>query len=297
MPSTLTSTQLPEPRKQGKVRDIYDLGDALLFVATDRISVFDVVLPTGIPEKGVVLTELSRFWFERTGHIVSNHMLAMGRDTVKASAYYPDLPEDIARRAMIVKKVDPLPVECVVRGYLAGSGWAEYKRSGTIGGNPAPEGLGESQRLDTPLFTPTTKAQEGHDELISLAQMADLIGQELTDRLHRYTLDVYGWARDYAAERGIIIADTKFEFGMLDGEVVLIDEVLTPDSSRFWPADEYAVGRGQDSFDKQIARDWTASTDWDKEPPGPELPDHIVERTAARYREVYQRLTGEELPS
>ena len=297
MPSTLTSTQLPEPRTQGKVRDIYDLGETLLFVATDRISVFDVVLPTGIPEKGVVLTELSRFWFERTGHIVSNHLLAMGRDTEKASAYYPDLPEEIARRAMIVKKAEPFPVECVVRGYLAGSGWAEYKRNGTIGGNSAPEGLGESQRLDTPLFTPTTKAQEGHDELISLAQMADLVGQELTDRLHQYTLDIYGWARDYAVERGIIIADTKFEFGMLDGEIVLIDEVLTPDSSRFWPADEYAVGRGQDSFDKQIARDWTADTDWNKEPPGPELPDHIVERTAARYREVYQRLTGEELPS
>lgn len=295
MTTILTQTELQEPRTQGKVRDIYDLGDLLLFVATDRMSVFDVVLPTGIPEKGVVLTELSRFWFEQTRHIVPNHMVAMGRDTAIAKEYYPDLPAEIARRTMFVKKVEPLPVECVVRGYLAGSGWAEYQKSGTIGGTPAPSGLGESERLENPLFTPTTKAHEGHDELISLAQMSDLIGKELTDQLQQYTLDVYGWARAYAQERDIIIADTKFEFGMLDGTVVLIDEVLTPDSSRFWPADEFQVGRSQDSFDKQIARDWLAATDWDKEPPGPELPEHIAEHTAKRYREVYRRLTGEEL--
>ncbi|MEE9286243.1 MAG: phosphoribosylaminoimidazolesuccinocarboxamide synthase, partial [Dehalococcoidia bacterium] len=239
MPTTLTKTDLPRPAQRGKVRDIYDLGDALLFVATDRISAFDVVLPTGVPERGVVLNALSRFWFQRLGGIVPNHFLAMGADAEKIAPYFPDLPAQVARRAMLVKKVKPVLVECIVRGYLAGSGWAEYQRRGTIGGRQAPEGLEESQRLVTPLFTPTTKAAEGHDELITMDQMKDMIGGELTRRLERLSLELYEAGHEYALGRGIIIADTKFEFGLLDGEVMLIDEALTPDSSRFWDARTY----------------------------------------------------------
>ncbi len=296
MPTTLTKTDLPRPAQRGKVRDIYDLGDALLFVATDRISAFDVVLPTGVPERGVVLNALSRFWFQRLGGIVPNHFLAMGADAEKIAPYFPDLPAQVARRAMLVKKVKPVLVECIVRGYLAGSGWAEYQRRGTIGGRQAPEGLEESQRLVTPLFTPTTKAAEGHDELITMDQMKDMIGGELTRRLERLSLELYEAGHEYALGRGIIIADTKFEFGLLDGEVMLIDEALTPDSSRFWDARTYRPGRPQDPLDKQFVRDYLNGTGWNKEPPAPELPPEIVEQTAGRYRDVYQRLTGEPLP-
>ncbi len=296
MPTTLTKTDLPNLTHRGKVRDLYDLGDKLLFVATDRISAFDVVLPNGIPEKGVVLNELSRFWFEKLHAVVPNHFLAMGYDTAKVAPYVPDLPQEIARRAMLVKKTQPVLVECVVRGYLAGSAWSEYRKSGTISGEAAPAGLRESERLDPPLFTPTTKAEVGHDENMSMDEMEGLVGKDLTVRLEQMTRDVYQAGHSYALTRGIIIADTKFEFGLLDGELVLIDEVLTPDSSRFWSDEAYEVGRPQEPMDKQFVRDWLNASDWNKEPPGPELPFEITEQTAQRYRDVYERLTGQPLP-
>ena len=296
MPTILTTTQLAGPKHQGKVRDIYDLGQVLLLVATDRISAFDVVLPNGIPERGVVLTELSRFWFERSADLLPNHLIAMGLDAEKVSAYIPDLPHEMARRAMLVKKAEPVMVECVVRGYLAGSAWAEYRKSGTINGATAPAGLQECERLDSPLFTPTTKARVGHDEAITLEQMKEMVGAGMTGDLERLSLELYGFAHEYALTRGIIIADTKFEFGLIGDAITLIDEVLTPDSSRFWDASHYQAGRSQDSFDKQVVRDWLSSTDWNKEPPAPELPSEVVENTVRRYKEVYQRLTGEPLP-
>ncbi len=296
MPTILTTTQLAGPKHQGKVRDIYDLGQVLLLVATDRISAFDVVLPNGIPERGVVLTELSRFWFERSADLLPNHLIAMGLDAEKVSAYIPDLPHEMARRAMLVKKAEPVMVECVVRGYLAGSAWAEYRKSGTINGATAPAGLQECERLDSPLFTPTTKARVGHDEAITLEQMKEMVGAGMTGDLERLSLELYGFAHEYALTRGIIIADTKFEFGLIGDAITLIDEVLTPDSSRFWDASHYQAGRSQDSFDKQVVRDWLSSTDWNKEPPAPELPSEVVENTVRRYKGVYQRLTGEPLP-
>ena len=295
MPTILTTTQLAGPKHRGKVRDIYDLGQVLLLVATDRISAFDVVLPNGIPERGVVLTELSRFWFERSADLLPNHLIAMGLDAEKVSAYIPDLPHEMARRAMLVKKAEPVMVECVVRGYLAGSAWAEYRKSGTINGATAPAGLQECERLDSPLFTPTTKARVGHDEAITLEQMKEMVGAGMTGDLERLSLELYGFAHEYALTRGIIIADTKFEFGLIGDAITLIDEVLTPDSSRFWDASHYQAGRSQDSFDKQVVRDWLSSTDWNKEPPAPELPSEVVENTVRRYKEVYQRLTGEPL--
>ena len=296
MPTTLTRTDLPKLTHRGKVRDLYDLGERLLFVATDRISAFDVVLPGGIPEKGVVLNELSRFWFERLQSVVPNHFLAMGYDAEKLAPYIPDLPREIARRSMLVKKTQPVLVECVVRGYLAGSAWSEYRKAGTISGEAAPAGLEESQRLDPPLFTPTTKAEVGHDEAMSIEAMERFVGKDLTAQLERLTREVYLAGHGYALTRGIIIADTKLEFGLLDGELVLIDEVLTPDSSRFWSVDAYEVGRPQEPMDKQFVRDWLGASDWNKEPPGPELPSEIVAQTAERYRDVYARLTGEPLP-
>ncbi len=292
----LTETDLPHPARRGKVRDIYDLGDTLLLIATDRLSAFDVVLPTGIPERGVVLNELSRFWFQRLAGIVPHHFLAMGVDAPRVAPYVADLPMEVARRAMLVKKAEPVLVECIVRGYLAGSGWAEYRKHGTIGGRAAPDGLQESQQLETPLFTPTTKAAEGHDELITMEQTEELIGRDLARRLERLSQELYAAGHEYALGRGIIIADTKFEFGLLDGEVLLIDEALTPDSSRFWDAKTYGPGRAQDPLDKQFVRDYLETTGWNKEPPGPELPPEIVQQTARRYRDVYQRLTGAPLP-
>ncbi|MBI3743900.1 MAG: phosphoribosylaminoimidazolesuccinocarboxamide synthase [Chloroflexi bacterium] len=296
MPSALTNTDLPKLSHRGKVRDIYDLGDALLFVATDRISAFDVVLPNGIPEKGVVLNEMSRFWFDKLSNVVPNHFLAMGTDTAKVAKYFPNLPREVARRAMLVKKAKPLFVECVVRGYLAGSAWSEYRKTGTIGGAPAPKGMQESQLLDPPLFTPTTKAQQGHDENISLDQMSGLVGKDMVQTLKKFTLDVYQAGHKYAQSRGILIADTKFEFGLHEGQVLLIDEVLTPDSSRFWEAKSYAPGRAQEPLDKQFVRDWLNNSGWNKEPPAPALPPDIVEQTARRYKDVFQRLTGHPLP-
>ena len=280
------------PSAQGKVRDIYDLGKALLIVATDRISAFDVVLPEPVPYKGEVLTKISLFWFDKLAEIVPNHFL---------SADECDLPESYAPHAdglrgrfMLVKKAKVFPVECIVRGYLAGSGWKEYQASGTVCGQKLPEGLVESSRLPEPIFTPSTKAEIGdHDENISFERMGEIIGAEHAERLCEVSLALYAAARDHAAARGIIIADTKFEFGLVDGEVTLIDEVLTPDSSRFWPADEYEPGHGQPSFDKQFVRDWLERTGWDKTPPAPQLPEDIIAVTAEKYIEAYEMLTDE----
>jgi len=293
--ATVLSVDLPGvPKlKSGKVREIFDLGDRLLLVATDRISAFDVVLPNGIPRKGEVLTQLSLFWFERFAGLVPNHLLARADEPLPPALQpFADL---LKRRSMIVKKARPLPIECVVRGYLAGSGWKEYQRSQTVCGIKLPPGLQESSELPEPIFTPATKAETGHDENISFEQAARIVGEALAARVRDLSLQIYNAARDYARRRGIIIADTKFEFGLYEGELILIDEVLTPDSSRFWPADQYAPGRSQPSFDKQFVRDWLETLDWDKTPPGPELPPEVIAKTSAKYVEAYERLTGRPL--
>ncbi len=290
-PPLVGATALPLPVfSRGKVREMYDLGDRLLMVTSDRISAFDVVMDALIPAKGIVLTALSAFWFERTRQITENHLLST--DLV---ATLPDLASahpELVGRSMVVRKTRRLDVECVVRGYLAGSGWAEYRREGTLAGERLPPGLRESDRLPEPRFTPATKADSGHDENISVAQMAALVGEELTRRVAAISLSLYAHAEAYARGRGIIIADTKFEFGLLDDRLVLIDEALTPDSSRFWPADVYQPGGPQPSFDKQYLRDYLESTGWAKEPPPPPLPADVVRNTAARYREAYQRLVA-----
>ncbi len=302
----LLETDLPDLLYRGKVRDTFDLSDGalgdglLLMVATDRISAFDVVMPNGIPDKGYVLSRLSAFWFERTKHLVPNHLVAMADDASSLGelAAHPTLqalPPEVARQAMVVRRAQRVDVECVVRGYLAGSGWAEYQEKGTIGGHPAPTGLREGDRLPELLFTPTTKAEVGHDELISMEEVERIAGRELAERLRRTTLDVFRFAHDYARERGIILADTKMEFGLVDGQLILIDELLTPDSSRFWDVDGYAPGRAQPNFDKQFVRDWLLSTGWDREPPAPELPAEVVAKTRERYLEAYRLLTGEPL--
>ena len=270
----------------GKVREMYEDGGDILMVASDRISAYDVILPTPIPDKGKVLTQMSVFWFETTGHIVPNHYISQ------------DVPEEVAGRALRVKKLDMYPVECVARGYITGSGWKEYKQTGSVCGIELPEGLQESDKLPEPIFTPATKAEIGdHDENVDFDRAAEIIGDRaLMEELRRITLELYEHARDHAAERGIIIADTKFEFGSSPGaEVVLGDEVLTPDSSRFWPADDYEPGRGQASFDKQYVRDWLDQSGWDHSPPGPELPDEVVANTRAKYVEAYERITGRNL--
>ena len=282
---------VPKPTSQGKVRDLYDLGDKLLLVASDRLSAFDVVLPEPIPFKGEVLTKLSLFWFELLADVVPNHLL---------SADVSDLPEQfvpiadyLAGRFMLVKKATVFPVECIVRGYLAGSGLKEYQRQGTVCGIPLPAGLVESSKLPEPIFTPSTKAEIGlHDENISFARAAEIIGAQAATTLRDKSLAVYSAARDHAAARGIIIADTKFEFGTVDGVVTLVDEVLTPDSSRFWPADTYAPGASQPSFDKQPVRDWLEASGWDKTPPPPALPADVVAATSARYIHAYELITG-----
>ena len=281
--------------KSGKVREIFDLGEAFLLVATDRISAFDCVMPNGIPRKGEVLTQLSHFWFEKFAAWMPNHLLARADDP---------LPENLApfaaqltRRSMIVKKAKPLAIECVVRGYLAGSGWKEYQQSRTVCGIALPEGLRESSELPEPIFTPATKAESGHDENISFAEAEKIVGAELAAQAREFSLRIYSEARAYAKERGIIIADTKFEFGLFDGKLILIDEVLTPDSSRFWPADQYAPGRSQPSFDKQFVRDYLETLTWNKTPPAPALPPEVVARTQAKYFEAYERLTGRALAS
>lgn len=278
---------------RGKVRDIYALGDRLLIVATDRISAFDYVLPTGIPDKGRVLTQLTLFWVDFLRDIVPTHFLTANVDE------YPDpLPryrEQLQGRSMLVKRAGIVPVECVARGYLSGSGWKDYANTGAVCGIPLPAGLKESDRLPEPIFTPATKAQTGHDENISLEAVAELVGEELTRRLRHLTLGIYQRAADYAAGRGVLIADTKFEFGFVDGELVLADEVLTPDSSRFWPAETYRPGGPQPSYDKQYVRDYLESIRWNKQPPAPELPPEVAARTSEKYKEAYRALTGQEL--
>jgi phosphoribosylaminoimidazole-succinocarboxamide synthase len=279
---------------RGKVRDIYDCGDTLLIVATDRISAFDVVLPDAIPCKGAVLSQMSAYWFSETGDLIENHLLS-----TDPAAFPPPCrahAETLLGRAMLVKKAKPLPVECVVRGYLAGSGWTEYQRNGSICGIPIAAGLQESSRLEEPLFTPTTKAEQGaHDENITMAGVEDLIGVELARRVKEASLRLYARGSELARRKGIIICDTKFEFGLFNGDLILIDEVLTPDSSRFWPEDEYQPGRPQRSFDKQFVRDYLLTLAWDKTPPAPHLPGDIIEKTSERYREAYRRITGREL--
>ena len=284
--------------KSGKVREIFDLGDSLLLVATDRISAFDVIMPNGIPHKGEVLTQISRFWFAQTKSFQPNHVLDRGGDPlgVPALAGLPaDLKRALAGRSMVVKKARPLAIECVVRGYLAGSGWKEYQKSQTVCGIKLPAGLKESSELPEPIFTPATKAETGHDENISFEQAGKITGNDLAGQARAASLKLYNFARDYARRRGIIIADTKFEFGQLDGKLILIDEVLTPDSSRFWPADQYQPGKSQPSFDKQFVRDYLETLDWDKTPPGPVLPPEVVAKTTAKYLEAYERLTGKPL--
>lgn len=295
MSVTLTQSTLNLPLlARGKVRDIYDLGDKLLIVATDRISAFDIVLPTGIPDKGLVLTQLSAFWFELTGDIVPNHFLRLVDDT-RVNSVPIELPRELIGRAMIVRKAKRIDIECVVRGYLAGSGWKDYEETGAIGGVKLPPGLKESQELFEPIFTPTTKAEAGHDLPTTFDEVVALAGAQAANAAAIRSQAVYRYGRDYARERGIIIADTKFEFGWLNGEVILIDECLTPDSSRFWPANHYKRGGPQPSFDKQFVRNYLTETGWNHEPPAPELPPEVVDRTAEKYREAFERLTGREL--
>jgi phosphoribosylaminoimidazole-succinocarboxamide synthase len=278
-------------RARGKVRDIYDLGDRLLIVATDRLSAFDVVLPTPIPDKGGVLTQLSLFWFEKLAHIVPHHIIA-AKGFAGNLAPYADLLEG---RAMVVRKAEPVPIECVVRGYISGSGWKDYQKTGRICGIPLPSGLRESDRLPEPVFTPSTKTTSGHDENISFGETVSRIGRPLAEQLRDTSLTLYRQAADYAAARGIIIADTKFEFGLVGRELIWIDEALTPDSSRFWPADLYVPGKAQPSFDKQCVRDYLEQIGWNKQPPGPVLPPGVVAGTREKYREAYQRITGQAL--
>jgi phosphoribosylaminoimidazole-succinocarboxamide synthase len=282
------------PQRQGKVRDMYDLGDTLLIVATDRISAFDYVLGSGIPDKGRVLTQLSAFWFARTRHLVPNHVIET--DVARFPASVQAQAEMLAGRSMLVRKAEPIPVECVARGYLSGSGWKDYVATGEVCGIALPPGLRESDRLPEPIFTPATKATSGHDENISAAAAGDRIGADLVETLRRLTLELYAFGHAHADRCGIILADTKFEFGRTpEGEVILIDEVMTPDSSRYWPKDQYAPGRPQPSFDKQFVRDYLERIGWNKKPPVPTLPDEVVARTRDKYLEAFRRLSGSEL--
>jgi phosphoribosylaminoimidazole-succinocarboxamide synthase len=278
--------------RRGKVRDMYDLGDSLLMISTDRISAFDWILPSGIPDKGRVLTTISEFWFEKLG--IENHLITMDLTTI-------DLPEDtdiesLTGRSMVVKKCDVVPIECVVRGYLVGSGWKEYQESGTVCGIELPPGLQQASQLETPIFTPATKEESGHDVNISFATMVDIVGEDTATELRDRSMAIYQQGAEYARERGVIIADTKFEWGWFEGELILIDEVLTPDSSRFWPSETYRVGESPRSFDKQFVRDWLETTDWDKNSPAPSLPDEIVMNTRAKYIEAYEIISGREFP-
>lgn len=288
--AALIESSLPGiPVKRGKVRDVYDFGDRLLFVATDRISAFDWILSPGIPDKGRVLTQISRFWFERFEDL-PHHLLSMN----PADLPLPDQADldALCGRCMVVKKTEVVPFECVVRGYLSGSGWKDYQTTGAVCGIELPEGLQQSDQLPQPLFTPATKAETGHDENVSFEIMSDAIGQELAEKLRDLSIQIYQQGSDYARQQGIILADTKFEFGILEGEAILIDEVLTPDSSRFWPAERYQPGGPQPSLDKQFVRDWLESTSWDKNSPPPELPEEIVSKTREKYFEAFRMLTG-----
>ncbi len=294
--NVITSTQLTNltPLHRGKVRDLYDLGDELLIISTDRISAFDVVLPNGIPDKGRVLTGLSNFWFKYTESIADNHLIATEVEE------YPDILQPDAEllkgRSMLVQKADRVDVECVVRCYLAGSGWSSYQKTGEICGQKLPAGLRESERLPELLFTPTTKAEQGeHDEPISIEEMRNEVGSELTDQLIETSFNLFRAASEHAESAGIILCDTKFEFGQRDGKLIVIDEVFTPDSSRFWPADLYEPGKSQQSFDKQFVRDYLSEIGWNKQPPAPELPEDVISKTSEKYREAYRLIVGEEL--
>ena len=295
--ATLLQTSLSDLKlvRRGKVRDVYEIDDdKLLIVATDRISAFDCVLPTPIQRKGEVLTALSQFWFDKLGHVVANHLITSDIEQMPDAVKRHQ--ETLARRSMLVRKAEVFPVECVVRGYLVGSGWKDYLRTGEVCGHKLPAGLLESAELPEPLFTPSTKAEQGHDENISEAEVRDIVGAEATSLLRDTSIRLYSEARSYARERGIIIADTKFEFGVdKDGALTLVDEVLTPDSSRFWPADEYQPGRSQPSFDKQFVRDYLETLDWDKKPPAPAIPPEVAAATTARYVDAYRLLSGREL--
>ena len=295
MMKALLATEIPGGQlvSRGKVRDIYRAGDALVLVATDRISAFDSVLKPGIPGRGMILTQLSNFWFRRFEHIVTNHLLET--DLASFPAPY-NAHAELDRRSVLVRRLDPIPVECVARGYLSGSGWKSYRETGSICGIDLPAGLIESQQLPEPIFTPATKAASGHDENISFDRMVEITGTEIAEQLRSLTLTLYRKAAEHAAERGIIVADTKFEFGLdAEGQIVWMDEALTPDSSRFWPADLYEPGKPQPSFDKQFVRDWLEASGWDKEPPAPTLPPDVVQGTLQRYLEAYERLTGQPL--
>ncbi len=298
-PTVLINTTLALPLfRRGKVRDIYDLGDRLLIVSTDRISAFDVVLPCGIPDKGKVLNQLSAFWFEKTASIVPNHLIKVINSNVtlnevkNLSSQPGELPDSLIGRSMLVDTAERIPVECVIRGYLSGSAWAEYKDTGKVGHIHLPSGMKESQELPEPIFTPTTKSDTEHDRPLTEQDIKSMGVEDIFKELEQKSLLIYGYARDHAKRRGIIIADTKFEFGFIDGKLALIDELLTPDSSRFWDVSQYEVGYSQPSLDKQPVRDWLSASGWDKKPPAPMLPPEIIERTSKRYREVYSKLTG-----
>ena len=291
-------TNLPNILHRGKVRDTYDLGGGyLLMIATDRISAYDVVLPTAIPEKGLVLSRMSAYWFQKTAHIIPNHLVGMadegpGKEKLEGSPLLQAMSKEIAARAMVVKRAERIDIECVVRGYITGSAWAEYQSSGTVGGAPMPAGLKEGDRFPEPLFTPTTKAESGHDEPMSQAEVTGIVGDVLARQLEDVSKQVYAYAQEQARASGIIIADTKVEFGLLGSQLILIDELLTPDSSRFWDAALYNPGQSQPNFDKQYVRDWLTASGWDREPPAPELPADVVEKTRTRYIEAYEKITG-----
>ena len=287
----MRSLELPGIAKlrSGKVREVFDLGETLLFVATDRLSAFDVILPDPIPQKGAVLNQISAFWFRRFT-FVKNHLIT--DDIEKFPAELTPFRDQLRGRSMIVRKTKPLPVECVVRGYLAGSGWKDYQQNGSVSGVALPKGLQLASQLPEPIFTPSTKSEAGHDENIDWEKCCEMVGPDVAERVKNLTLKIYEAGREHAANCGIIVADTKFEFGVVDDELLLIDECLTPDSSRFWPADQYVVGQSPPSFDKQFVRDYLETLDWNKTPPGPKLPAEVIEKTAAKYREAFERLTG-----
>ena len=288
-PDVLTESPLPDLTYRGKVRDTHDVGsDTLLMVSTDRISAYDVVIPTPIPGKGAVLNQMSLFWFDKTKHICRNHLINSAIEDLT-------LPETVRKRGMYVKKAERVDVECVARGYITGSAMAEYESTGMVAGETIPPGMVEADAFPTPIFTPATKAEEGHDENISISQMANLVGSDLTEKLKNLTLELYSFAHSYALTKGIIIADTKLEFGFIDGQLALIDEILTPDSSRFWDATKYQPGKSQANFDKQFVRNWLTDQDWDREPPAPPLPEEIVSKTSMRYEEAFSKLTGTSL--
>ena len=288
----LLDSPLPNPTYRGKVRETYDLGERMLIVATDRISAFDLVLPTGIPEKGKVLSQMAAWWFQRSNDVVPNHFIRLADGTAADDLPF-ELPPELIGRSTIAKKAKRVDVECIVRGYLSGSAWAEYQKWSTVNGVRMPKGMTESEQFPEPLFTPTTKADEGHDEPMTFSDLVQEVGPEPAQVLRLRSIALYNFAAEYARTKGIIIADTKFEFGWIDGELHVIDEMLTPDSSRFWAVEDYETGGPQPSFDKQYVRDWLSNSGWDKEPPAPELPDDVVQGTAQRYREAYKRLTGQ----